>query len=87
MGFWFLVGIARVFLVSSFHVLVGCVLGFFFLFLGGLSCFVPFVSSFLSFWGHGWPLLCFWGLRSSELRGWLFVCFLVFWLFHGDLIH
>ena len=61
MGFWFLVGIARVFLVSSFHVLVGCVLGFFFLFLGGLSCFVPFVSSFLSFWGHGWPPLRFGG--------------------------
>ena len=45
-------------------------------------------SDFYSPRGHGWPMLCFWGLRSSEPRGWIFVCFvcLVF-LFHGDLIH
>ena len=39
----------------------GLRVGFLFPLFGGLSCFVPFVSSFLSFWGHGWPLLCFGG--------------------------
>ena len=42
------------------------------LLLGDLFCGFIFL---LFSEGHGWPMLRFWGLRSSEPRGWL----LVFW--------
>ena len=42
------------------------------LLLGDLFCGFVF---FLFSEGLGWPMLRFWGLRSSEPRGWL----LVFW--------
>ena len=49
-----------------------------------LSLLVPslLINSFVGLYascfsvGHGWPRLCFGGLRSSEPRGWL--CFYVF---------
>ena len=42
-----------------------------FLSLGGYSLHMVF----LLFLGLGWPMLCFWALRSSDPRGWLCVLF------------
>ena len=75
MGFWFLVGLARVFLVSSFHVLVGLHVGVLLLLFGGIVLFCPISQLFLVFLGPWVASAAFWGLRSSEPRGWLFVCF------------
>ena len=75
LGFWFLVGLARVFLVSSFHVLGGLRVGIIFSSFWGIVLFCPIRQFFLVFLGPWVASTAFWGLRSSEPRGWLFVCF------------
>ena len=54
--------------------LVGCVLGFFFPLFGGIVLFCPIHQFFLVFLGPWVASAALWGLRSSEPRGWLFVC-------------
>ena len=53
------------------------------LLLGDLFCGFVF---FLFSEGHGWPMLCLWGLRSSEPRGWLLVFGCVSFLFSFFLV-
>ena len=53
----------------------GLRVGFLFPLFGGIVLFCPIRQLFLVFLGPWVASAAFWGLRSSEPRGWLFVCF------------